>query len=147
MLSIAIKNSVILALVILIAHFLLKNNAEDQETRPVATSRITSDAARQPQVKEHRPDDYNIEGRKKHGEDLYSYVYGQGSQVGESPVSLASKPKTISPPVVQFSPPPPPMALPPIMASSSPSQQGLEGEIGGMLLGYEAGTNDQWAGV
>lgn len=138
MLSIAIKNSVILALVILIAHFLLKNSAEDQESQrpsPVPSNgspdppRAAVSTSSQGNLGSDRVTRDSPKSPVMHGDDLYSYVYGQGQGAGQASMSLP-KPAATSTPK---------LADPPTVLS-------LNEQIGGILVGYE-GSGEQWADV
>lgn len=134
MLSIAIKNSVLLALVILIAHFLLKNSAQEQLVLPREGSNQISKVLLTPKDSGQLSRSTNVDQVTKgamRGDDLYSYVYGQ---------TLESAPKESS----GFKPPAPAV----VQAPSKPSTTalGMNEAIGGILVGYE-GSGDQWADV
>lgn len=82
MLAIAIKNTVLLALVILISHFLLKGSIEDR--MPTLQAQDVSSTLPSSSV---IPLD-----AKGHVDDLYSYVYGE-RQTDISEILPAFKPK------------------------------------------------------
>lgn len=141
MLSIAIKNSVILALVILIAHFLLKNSSEDsQGTLATLKSngsmgqRAETNAAETdllPSGGDGRDRDRgDVQGHDGNGDDLYSYVYGAGAGAGAG-ISSVITPHHPHPTTV-----PPPQAH----AKAHPLDEGC-----GLLMAYEAGSTDQWS--
>lgn len=124
MLSIAIKNSVILALVILIAHFLLKTSSDDR-VAVVDTPRDThpsinrhegawymSNQDRREIAKENEDESEKNKEESERG-DLYSYVYGNSVPTAES----------------QTVPIPTPSCA---------------GNSAGGIQGYESGLSDQW---
>lgn len=113
-LSIAIKNSIILALVILIAHFLLKTPKDDEENVP----------SRVPPPSLHA----KVDESPVKGEDLYSYVYGGRKQGGE----LAAGP----------SPPPAPCHA--VTSAEAVPQSPLDRGCGDLMAYEGGGTSDQW---
>lgn len=123
MLAMAIKNSMILALVIMIAHFLLKSTGED---RMYISEKNTLPLNISPS------EDRDVVAAAS-ADDLYSYVYGAPESSVTSDISMAmatSMPLTPSPlpsPAVPC-PPPTPASVPP----------------SGMLMGYEANLAEQW---
>lgn len=138
MLSIAIKNSVILALFILIAHFLLKNSAEDgppmhdiPRGRPLMSPSISKLDPMPPTPLERRAQ-VTGGGPKSlvmQGDDLYSYVYGPGPCTSPATcTTMAAPPESVA------------LTTPPVPAL------GLNEQIGGILAGYE-GSSEQWADV
>lgn len=122
MLAIAIKNSMILALVIMIAHFLLKSSGEDRMfTTPPAGP--TADLPSQPRKEEREV------VAAASADDLYSYVYGEPEGSVTSEVSSA-----MGTSMMQAPPSPVPMSTP--MTSKTQDND--------MLAGYEASLSDQW---
>lgn len=117
MLSIAIKNSVILALVILIAHFLLKTSSEDKvvsmepplNQAPTAPTDSGAGAG-------HTDVWLSDKNDTSKGDDLYSYVYGSSAPV---PITDAIRV--------------------PIPTSLSAGDN-----TSGLIQGYESGLSDQW---
>lgn len=144
MLSIAIKNSVILALVILIAHFLLKNSAEERSERPLnfatpvsvpsdtGSGRVGTERRREPTS--------SVIGMQK--EDLYSYVYGEGQEPGRG-ATPSSPPRHPSSAAALLSTTRSGLGIP----KPPPASLGMQESIGGILVGYEGNAGEQWADV
>lgn len=129
MLSIAIKNSMILALVILIAHFLLKNSGDDRlfATQRKDASTTASQVSLSSGVASDAPHNSDAPTRS---DDLYSYVYGASSDDAIGSIAIPT-PTNI------------PESAPP---QTTPSQAALPAPLqnDGMLTGYDGGLSDQW---
>lgn len=137
MISVAIKNSLILALVILIAHFLLKNTGDERQhesNTPTPESRRT--VASNP---ESPPPDAVFQDASSRTEDLFSYVYGPSDGAtahSDPPLPQPSSSATLDPSTAPSTAPSKPT---PVSASASASDEGV--------TGYEGGLSDQWCMV
>lgn len=128
MLSIAIKNSMILALVILIAHFLLKSSTEEAQAQAQAHDHDHAQSRANVQVQVQAlaqvPNTFVNAIPSDSGDDLYSYVYG--------PASLSQTQTTQTQTQTQAN----------LQAQVAPLDQGC-----GSLMAYEGGVSDHWSMV
>lgn len=121
MLAIAIKNSLILALVILIAHFLLKNSGDEKMM-------MGSMSTTNPAIEMEMEMDISPTQSCKKKDDLYSYVYGGMSD--EPSLNTAT-----------------PLALPisaPVSETSPTSDPLIESCADGEVIPYDGGLSEQW---
>lgn len=121
-LSIAIKNSIILALVILIAHFLLKSPKDGDDSgaaSPLNLERPTS-------KKNETATESEAETPK--GDDLYSYVYGGRKQGG----------------ALEAAPGPTPGACHAATSGDAVPQSPLDQGCGNLMAYEGAGALDSW---
>lgn len=116
-LSVAIKNSIILALVILIAHFLLKTPKYD-----VA---VVEEAHQGPALKE-------VEDEAVNNNDLYSYVYG-GSKQGGAGIQVPS--------------PSPGTSCHAVTSIESLPQSPLDGGCGDLMAYEGGALSEQWCAL
>lgn len=135
MLSIAIKNSMILALVILIAHFLLKSSMEEAQAQSHSL-RADSLHAQSLYAQSLPADSLSLDrASKEHapggdsGDDLYSYVYGPASLSQSQTNTQAPAQARIQHPEAR-------------LEAHASLDQGC-----GSLMAYDGGVSDHWSMV